>query len=95
MSNKRNQRRRRQRIRSEVDRKPKKIGKAVAALIAAQPAERARKEADRKRGAEEREREKRIQRWRRTPKRRSREDLNPAKRRRVYGTTWWSHSHDV
>ena len=90
MSNKRNRRRKGQRVRAEVSRKPVKITKATSALIAAQPAERERKERVR-----QRERPTKEARWRRgwiT-------GVNPVRRRerksRVnYGKTWREHTLD-
>jgi hypothetical protein len=99
VSNKRNRRRAGQRTRSEASRKPVRAAKAASALIAAQPAERARKERQRywtkPTKTERRTRELQIRRWRNRTKRPRREDLNPAKRRRVYGNTFWRHNDDV
>jgi len=86
-------------VRSEVPRKPGKVTKALTNLLAIQPAERKRKALLRLRQAptkEERRRDaKRRRRWLNVPRRRRREDVNPAKRRRVYGNTFWRHSDDV
>jgi hypothetical protein len=94
VSNKRNQRRRRQRIRSEANRKPGKVTKGMEAFIQAQSAERERK-------AEAKRRETMLRaddsRWRYTgkTKRRRKEyrDQSP-KPRRVYGNTYYTHSLD-
>ena len=94
MSNKRNNRRHGQRVRSEINRKPRRVTKSTDHFLASLPAERARKESQRywKRPtkAEARVREKMIRRWRVSGKPRKQR-----KPRTNYGHTYWSHSHDV
>lgn len=93
MSNKRNTRRRRQRVRHEKSRRPVVITKAMDAFIAKQPGERNRKERERYyKKPTKAERKAREKRWRdlvlhATPTRR--------KPRKVHGATFWGHSHDV
>jgi hypothetical protein len=94
VSNKRNRRRTGQRVRSEIDRKPKRATKAMEAFVASLPVERERKESERywkkPTKAERQEREKRIRRILRLGKPRK-----VRKPRTKYGRTYWSHSHDV
>ena len=88
MSNRRNPRRARQRIRAELRRKPVVITKAMASFIDGQAGERARKAARARDVVRAREREKWWQRYLRTP----RKERKP---RTVYGRTFWNHSNDA
>lgn len=89
MSNKRNPRRRRQRVRSEIERKPKIITKSMATVFAAIPAERERKAVEHEREQFRLANEKRIRRWAREVA------WTPRKLRTNYGHTYWTHSHDI
>jgi hypothetical protein len=93
MSNKRNTRRRGQRVRSEVNRKPGKVTKAMEAFITAQPAERDRKAEVRLRKASRRAWDKAVNRYRFLGKPRKRVRFD--KPRRVYGNTYRTHSLDM
>lgn len=88
MSNKRNPRRRGQVVRHERSRKPVVITASMSAFLASLPLERARKE--REHYWKRRFSERRRKNWRR---------LGLAKKqrkpRKVYGNTFWNHSHDV
>lgn len=93
MSNHRNPRRGRQRVRSEISRKPPKVTRSMEQFVASQPAERARKEENRRHEkptkAERRASEIEI---RRRVLGRPRTKRKP---RTNYGRTFWTHSHDV
>lgn len=102
MSNRCNKRRSRQRIRAEIDRKPKRITKAMVAFVASLPAERERKEELRywRRPTKKERRERELWHRRRftgkVKRLRKEYRVGPnAKRRKVYGRTWWNHSLDV
>jgi hypothetical protein len=97
MSNKRNRRRDGQRVRSEIDRKPKHVTKAMEVFVASLPAERERKAEERRRkrptNEEKQEREKRIRRWR-LGTRGAAPPRKPRKQRKKYGNTYYTHSLD-
>jgi len=90
VSNKQNPRRARQRVRSEIRRKPVIVTAAMSAMFAAIPAERERKERERRHA---RDRQRGIDRIRRRwalqgPRAKRKPRTN-------YGNTFWKHSHDV
>jgi hypothetical protein len=100
VSNKRNRRRSGQRVRAEVSRKPVRITKAATALIAAQLAARERKAQERfaKTKSERKRRAKLLRRrWLGKPRKVRKEYRADGERkpRRVYGNTYWNHSHDI
>lgn len=98
MSNKRNRRRRGQRVRAEISRKPTIVTKAKSEFLAAMPAERKRKEEQRywckPTKAERLEREKHVRRWL-LGRAGNNPPRAPRKPRTTYGRTFWQHSHDA